>query len=88
MTGACGLFSIVVKTDSVVRIERFCESLTCFLIAVSWGGYESLILPKIAGMDPSLFNKDDPQHRMIRIYVGLESAEYLIKDLEIGLDLL
>ena len=88
MTGACGLFSIVVKTDSVVRIERFCESLTCFLIAVSWGGYESLILPKIAGMDPSLFNKYDPQHRMIRIYVGLESAEYLIKDLEIGLDLL
>jgi cystathionine beta-lyase/cystathionine gamma-synthase len=51
-------------------------------MAVSWGGHESLIIPKCAGMKPELFDPANPEHRLLRFYVGLESADYLIQDLE------
>lgn len=81
MKGACGLFSFVVKTDSAEKIEFFCNSLQHVLMAVSWGGYESLIIPKIAGMEKDAFDSKDEMHRLIRMYVGLEDSDYLIEDL-------
>ena len=51
-------------------------------MAVSWGGHESLILPKCAGIQPADFDPANEQHQYIRIYVGLEDASYLIGDLE------
>ena len=51
-------------------------------MAVSWGGHESLILPRCAGLNDSDFNSNNKEHRMLRLYIGLESAEYLIGDLE------
>src|ERR1700690_2211917 len=45
MEGACGLFSFVIKANSIDEIEKFCESLQHILMAVSWGGHESLIIP-------------------------------------------
>ena len=38
MSGACGLFTIVVKSQEADKIENFCQSLKRFLMAVSWGG--------------------------------------------------
>ncbi len=81
MKGACGLFSFVVKTDSAEKIEIFCNSLQHVLMAVSWGGYESLIIPKVAGMEKDAFDSKDEMHRLIRMYVGLEDSDYLIEDL-------
>ena len=51
-------------------------------MAVSWGGHESLIIPKIVGIKPEEFEAENKEHRMLRMYVGLEDADYLIKDLE------
>jgi cystathionine beta-lyase/cystathionine gamma-synthase len=51
-------------------------------MAVSWGGHESLILPRCAGIKREKFNADNADHRMLRLYVGLEEADYLIGDLE------
>jgi len=51
-------------------------------MAVSWGGYESLILPKCASLEPQQFDPSDREHRMLRFYAGLEDADYLIADLE------
>ena len=51
-------------------------------MAVSWGGHESLILPRCAGLDDADFDAENREHRMLRLYVGLESAEYLIEDLD------
>jgi cystathionine beta-lyase/cystathionine gamma-synthase len=82
MTGACGLFTIVMKANTREEIVTFCESLRHILIAVSWGGYESLAIPRCASILPADFNAADREHRMIRIYVGLEDADYLIADLE------
>jgi cystathionine beta-lyase/cystathionine gamma-synthase len=82
MTGACGLLTFTIKATTVQQIETFCESLQHILMAVSWGGYESLIMPKCAGLPKASFNTKDKSHRMLRLYVGLEDADYIIKDLE------
>nr|WP_229253725.1 PLP-dependent transferase [Dyadobacter sp. NIV53] len=88
MTGACGLFTVTLKTDSYAQIEKFTYALSHFLVAVSWGGHESLILPQAAGIGPEKFDPENEKHRMARIYIGLEDADYLITDLEQGLEIL
>jgi len=75
-----GMFTIGLKNRDVTAVKRFCESLQNFLIAVSWGGHESLIMPKCG-----FVGADDPQVNMIRVYIGLEEADVLIEDLEQGL---
>ncbi len=82
MKGACGLFTIVLKNSTEERITRFCESLKHFLMAVSWGGHESLVLPKCAGLSKGEYRREDESHQYIRLYTGLESPEYLIDDLD------
>jgi len=84
MSGVCGLLTFVIKAEDVMQVERFCEALQHILMAVSWGGHESLIIPKCSGMQRSFFKAENPDHRMMRLYVGLEDAAYLIKDLERG----
>lgn len=82
MKGACGLLTFIIRTEQCQTLETFCNSLKHILMAVSWGGHESLIIPKCAGMAPEAFNPADPLHRSIRLYVGLEEPEYLVADLE------
>ena len=82
MSGACGLFTFIIKATTINEIEKFCEDLKHFFMAVSWGGHESLIIPKCSGIKPADFNAANTEHRMLRLYVGLEDADYLIKDLE------
>ena len=82
MKGACGLFTFILKAEKIESIVRFCESLEHILIAVSWGGHESLVIPKCSGIHPGDFNPANAEHRYIRMYVGLEDADYLIKDLD------
>ncbi|MCO6496080.1 MAG: PLP-dependent transferase [Chitinophagaceae bacterium] len=81
-----GLFSFVLKAEKVEVIEKFCQGLQHFLMAVSWGGYESLVMPAIVGMEKGTINMDNPEHRRIRMYVGIEEPEYLIEDLKRGLE--
>jgi cystathionine beta-lyase/cystathionine gamma-synthase len=81
MDGACGLMTITLKNGTMESITRFCESLRHFFIAVSWGGHESLVIPKCAGLLPGDFDKDNIEHQYIRIYTGLEEPTYLIDDL-------
>ncbi|MBP9098152.1 MAG: PLP-dependent transferase [Ferruginibacter sp.] len=82
MTGACGLLTFIIQETGFSGIEQFCNNLQHILLAVSWGGHESLIIPKIAGMAPESFNANNRDHRMLRLYVGLEEPGYIIKDLE------
>lgn len=82
MKGACGLMTVVLKANSMQQIVRFCESLKHILMAVSWGGHESLAIPKCASIPPGQFDPQLREHRMVRIYVGLEDASYLIADLD------
>ena len=86
MKNAGGLVTIILKTKKREDIVCFCESLKHFMMAVSWGGHESLILPKCAGIKGSKFDGENPEHRSVRLYVGLEEPEYLINDLEQAFD--
>lgn len=82
MSGACGLLTIVMKAKKMDEIVTFCESLRHIMMAVSWGGYESLAIPRCASLQPEAFNPAEREHRMIRFYIGLEEPEYLVADIE------
>lgn len=82
MQGACGLVSFYVHAQTRAEIVRFCEALKHIMMAVSWGGHESLILPKCASLTPEQFDPAIREHRMLRLYTGLEEADYLIRDLQ------
>ena len=82
MQGACGLLSFYVRARSRDEIVTFCESLKHIMMAVSWGGHESLILPKCASLTAAEFDPSLKEHRMLRLYTGLEDPDYLIRDLE------
>ncbi|MBX3103082.1 MAG: PLP-dependent transferase [Bacteroidetes bacterium] len=80
-----GLFSIVLKADSTAQVERFADALRCFLMAVSWGGHESLVIPACA-----FVSEQDTQpvlpFNLVRLYIGMEDAQVLIEDLAQALD--
>jgi len=84
MKGACGLLTFIIKAGTVNEIEIFCESLDHILMAVSWGGHESLIIPRCSGFPREDFDPMNAEHRMLRLYVGLEEPQYLIDDLQKG----
>ncbi|HUC81014.1 MAG TPA: aminotransferase class V-fold PLP-dependent enzyme [Flavisolibacter sp.] len=86
MSGACGLFTFTLKNGTMERITRFCESLKHILMAVSWGGHESLVIPKCAGLQPHEFDATKIEHQYIRLYTGLEEPGYIISDLAQALD--
>ena len=81
MSGICGLLTFVIKAKNIDAIETFCNSLQHILMAVSWGGHESLIIPACAGIKRENFIASREQ-RMLRLYAGLEDAAYLIADLD------
>ena len=82
MRGAGGMFSIKIKAENISSVEIFFSKLKRFLLAVSWGGFESLALPFCAFYD--LPGKDNPTipWNLIRFSIGLEDPEWLIEDLE------
>ncbi|MFT4095393.1 MAG: PLP-dependent aspartate aminotransferase family protein [Niabella sp.] len=82
MKAAFGLITIVLKDKKRASITRFCESLEHFLMAVSWGGHESLVIPRMAFIKKRGYDPGQEAHRHIRLYIGLEDAGYLIQDLK------
>lgn len=81
MKDAGGLITLQLRAGSRASIVRFCEALKHILMAVSWGGHESLIIPKCAGIPASDFDAANPEHQFVRLYVGLEDPDYLAADL-------
>jgi len=76
-----GLFSLRLRAEKEEQVERFCDSLTRFLIATSWGGYESLAFPLCALAASKSFENPLP-FNVVRFYIGIEDADLLIQDLE------
>lgn len=86
MGGTAGLFSIALRATRMEDVEAFCQRLKRFLLAVSWGGHESLYLP-ICGLY-GVEGRDDPTiaWNIVRFYIGIEDAEHLQADLEQALE--
>jgi cystathionine beta-lyase/cystathionine gamma-synthase len=74
-----GLFSASFRASSV-SISKMCESLKHFQIAVSWGGYESLVFPVCALAQKH--NSGNISGNLVRFSIGLEEAGVLIRDLK------
>ncbi|MDO9186064.1 MAG: aminotransferase class I/II-fold pyridoxal phosphate-dependent enzyme [Bacteroidia bacterium] len=79
------LFSIVLNAEKTEQIEKFCDGLKRFLMATSWGGYESLIFP-ICALGASKSFENPLPWNLVRLYIGLEDADLLIEDLGQALD--
>lgn len=79
------LFSIVLNAEKTEQIETFCDNLKRFLMATSWGGYESLIFP-ICALGASKSFENPLPWNLVRLYIGLEDADLLIEDLKQALD--
>lgn len=86
MKAALGLITIELDVPDRESVVRFCEALQHILMAVSWGGHESLVIPKCAGIPAKDFDASNPEHRWVRLYVGLEEPDYIINDLKQAFD--
>ena len=88
MRGCGGLFSVQFKTDSQEKMEHFVHRLKRFLMAVSWGGHESLLIPTIGFYHiPGKPNPSLPW-TFCRFYIGLEDPDWLWEDLEQAMEVL
>jgi cystathionine beta-lyase len=82
-SGACGLFSIVLKPVPQAAVHAFLNALTLFGIGASWGGFESLAIP----FDCTALRTATawaPGGPAVRFHIGLEDVDDLIGDLEGG----
>ena len=84
-TGAAGLFGVIFHTKSERAVHRFVDALHHFGIGVSWGGYESLVLPVTPVRTATEWSETG---RLVRFNIGLENPESLKADLAGALPLL
>lgn len=84
-TGACGLFSIVLKPVPQKALAAFLDGLKLFGMGYSWGGYESLVVP----FDPTSYRtatRWQGPGPALRFHIGLEAVDDLIADLAAGFE--
>ena len=86
MKQPAGQFSIQLKAETMAEVDRFCDKLEYFLLACSWGGYESLLFPTSALIDSGNYRGSPLPWNTIRFYVGLEEPAVLIEDLRQALE--
>jgi cystathionine beta-lyase len=87
MRGTSSLFTFRLQPGTERARRAFVDTLGLFLIGVSWGGYESLMLPLTTS------HRHEPEWRArrrldddtFRTSIGLEDTADLIADLEKGL---
>lgn len=77
-----GMLSILLDVPDLSYVDLFCDSLSHFLLAASWGSYESLIYPASVLYDSQNYSSTSLPWNLIRIYIGLEDPSFLIRDLE------
>jgi cystathionine beta-lyase len=82
-TGACGLFSVILKPVPDKAVHAFLNALSLFGMGASWGGYESLAIPfNLTGYRTA--TQWAPGGPCVRFHIGLEDVGDLIADLERG----
>ncbi len=83
-SGATSLFGIVLQPGSREQARAMLNGMTHFGLGVSWGGYESLLIPLKPHRYRSATQWTEPG-AYFRIHVGLEDPDDLIEDLDAGL---
>jgi cysteine-S-conjugate beta-lyase len=83
MTGATGLFGVILNGWSEEQAKALIDGLELFGIGASWGGFESLAIlahPKTQ-RTATAWEAEGP---LLRLHIGLEDPEDLIADLDAG----
>ncbi|MDF2646955.1 MAG: PLP-dependent transferase [Paenibacillus sp.] len=75
MSGYSSLFSFE-SDEPVVKLRAWADHLHYFRIGASWGGFESLINVN------ALNNNDQQTGSLVRLYIGSEDPDDLIRDME------
>ncbi|HZP84522.1 MAG TPA: PLP-dependent aspartate aminotransferase family protein [Chthonomonadaceae bacterium] len=83
LRGTSGLLSVELKAQSKEATYRFVNALRYFGIGCSWGGFESLAIP--ISIPARLVDKGEGLRWIVRLHIGLESANDLWDDLESAL---
>ncbi|MEV4888019.1 PLP-dependent aspartate aminotransferase family protein [Nonomuraea sp. NPDC055795] len=86
MSGFSSLFSIELDTESREEAAEFLDRLRHFRIGVSWGGFESLVNVPALSVEESVRATMGIPVGLVRLSVGLEAADTLIKDLGLALE--
>ena len=85
-TGASGLMGLKIKCKNKKSVIKFVNSLKLFGYGYSWGGFESLALHQSKSERGNRkyleLNNDE---RLVRLHIGLEDPDDLIRDLKISL---
>lgn len=84
LMGRSGLLSV--EFDESIDIPRLVDALRLFRIGVSWGGFESLVMPAQAGLSQKVeensLQRFGVSPRLVRFSLGLESVDDLWADFE------
>lgn len=83
--GASGLFAVILTpeyADNLADMADMLDNLKLFAMGFSWGGYESLILPADIHRTINLWPAEG---RTLRLHIGLEDPQDLVRDLAQGL---
>ena len=80
-TGASGLFSIVLKPVEETAVAALLDDLELFSMGYSWGGFESLVVPFKPHRTATTWTPKGP---CLRLHIGLEHPDDLVRDLEAG----
>ncbi|MEM7222139.1 MAG: cystathionine beta-lyase [Pseudomonadota bacterium] len=77
-SGASGLFGVLFKPCDEAQIHAFVDALANFGVGVSWGGFESLVLPVSPHRTAKPWTEEGS---LVRFSIGNESTQSLIDDL-------
>lgn len=84
LTGRSGLMSV--EFDDSIDIPVFSDALKHFRLGVSWGGFESLMLPARVGLaqagEQNSMQKFGVSPNLVRLNLGLENPEDLWADFD------
>lgn len=81
-SGASGLFGVVFHPCTDTQVRAFVDALHHFGIGVSWGGYESLVLPVTPQRNAGKWLETG---QLVRFNIGLEDLDTLKADLAAAL---
>lgn len=87
LKGYSGLMSFELVNNSFDSVRNVINHLKHFQIGVSWGGFESLVISPNYGYNTQQLINSGMDPGLIRISVGLENNDDLLKDLDTALQL-
>jgi len=81
-SGSSGLMGLKITSKNKKNIDKFVNSLTLFGHGYSWGGYESLALhQEIKEQGKRKYLNLNKNEYIVRLHVGLEDINDLLKDI-------